>query len=86
MDNQTLNIYMIASTETNGFFKRHHKEDVIVGSLIGFFTAATCYLIYWPNPFTSQGPRYVYNRLVTDRPEGNYEYELAGIEHADGTV
>ncbi|KAI0792018.1 lipid phosphate phosphatase 1 [Abortiporus biennis] len=31
---------------------RHHKEDVIVGSVIGIVTATVAYLIYWPNPFT----------------------------------
>ncbi|GLB41687.1 putative phosphatase [Lyophyllum shimeji] len=31
---------------------RHHKEDVIVGSLIGTVCATICYLIFWPNPFS----------------------------------
>ncbi|KZT07287.1 lipid phosphate phosphatase 1 [Laetiporus sulphureus 93-53] len=31
---------------------KHHKEDVIVGSLIGSACAIVCYLTYWPSPFT----------------------------------
>ncbi|KAH9995388.1 lipid phosphate phosphatase 1 [Russula compacta] len=31
---------------------RHHKEDVIVGGLIGILSGTTCYLLYWPNPFS----------------------------------
>ena len=38
--------------------KRHHKEDVIVGSLIGIFSAAVCYLVFWPNPFTKSAFQY----------------------------
>lgn len=34
--------------------QRHHKEDVIIGGVIGFSCAAFAYLIYWPNPFSSQ--------------------------------
>ncbi|KIM90375.1 hypothetical protein PILCRDRAFT_59930 [Piloderma croceum F 1598] len=30
---------------------RHHKEDVIVGSLIGISVSTVCYLMFWPNPF-----------------------------------
>ena len=33
--------------------KRHHKEDVVVGSVIGIFSGAICYLLYWPNPFSA---------------------------------
>ncbi|KAF8479804.1 lipid phosphate phosphatase 1 [Russula ochroleuca] len=32
---------------------RHHKEDVIVGGLIGIFSGSICYLLYWPNPFAA---------------------------------
>ncbi|KAG6825501.1 hypothetical protein H0H92_003488, partial [Tricholoma furcatifolium] len=31
---------------------RHHKEDVIVGSLLGIMAATVSYLIFWPNPFS----------------------------------
>ncbi|KAG6836771.1 hypothetical protein H0H93_003549 [Arthromyces matolae] len=34
--------------------KRHHKEDVIVGSLIGILAAFGSYLIFWPNPFSHE--------------------------------
>jgi len=37
----------------NIFEKRHHKEDVIVGGVIGIFSGSICYLLYWPNPFTA---------------------------------
>jgi len=30
---------------------RHHKEDVLVGSALGFSIAFLSYSIYWPNPF-----------------------------------
>lgn len=36
---------------------RHHKEDVIAGSLIGALSAFTCYLVYWPNPFSAKSFR-----------------------------
>ncbi|KAF8269816.1 lipid phosphate phosphatase 1 [Lactarius quietus] len=32
---------------------RHHKEDVIVGSVIGILSGTICYLLYWPNPFSA---------------------------------
>ncbi|KAH8091670.1 lipid phosphate phosphatase 1 [Cristinia sonorae] len=69
---------------------RHHKEDVIVGSLIGIGTATVSYLIYWPNPFALRGddlyrgasqPRLVYRDETHDRTERDYDYELAGIGH-----
>jgi len=68
---------------------RHHKEDVIVGSLIGLSSSTVCYLIYWPNPFTqaSRGKPSSRARLVyaddSDRQD-RYGYELAGMEHANG--
>ncbi|RDB23606.1 putative lipid phosphate phosphatase 3, chloroplastic [Hypsizygus marmoreus] len=33
---------------------RHHKWDVIVGSLIGILSATICYLIFWPSPFSAK--------------------------------
>ncbi|KAI0091500.1 lipid phosphate phosphatase 1 [Irpex rosettiformis] len=75
---------------------RHHKEDVIVGSLLGALTAGTCYLIYWPNPFTVQDhsavrhlsrPRHVYGELSGTRTVADdYGYELANVERAEATV
>lgn len=73
---------------------RHHKEDVIVGSLLGISTATTCYLIYWPNPFTltqqtranrhTSRARIVYGQETGTRQE--YDYELAGVGHAGEPV
>ncbi|KAL6309281.1 phosphatidic acid phosphatase type 2/haloperoxidase [Sparassis latifolia] len=72
---------------------RHHIEDVIVGGLIGAISATVCYLIYWPNPFapyavrTVRAPRAPRARMVyTDDadPRDRYDYELAGMEHANG--
>ncbi|KAI0079379.1 lipid phosphate phosphatase 1 [Panus rudis PR-1116 ss-1] len=73
---------------------RHHKEDVIVGSLIGIVVATVSYLIYWPSPFSSKTyeaeqmgyrPRLVYS-TEEGRSRINYDYELAGMEHASETV
>ncbi|XP_006461864.1 hypothetical protein AGABI2DRAFT_205847 [Agaricus bisporus var. bisporus H97] len=58
---------------------RHHMEDVIVGSLIGTFSAAICYLLFWPSPFhissfNSSGrteARYLY--ISTAQSRGTYE-------------
>ncbi|KAI0769202.1 lipid phosphate phosphatase 1 [Irpex lacteus] len=76
---------------------RHHKEDVIVGSLLGIFTAGTCYLIYWPNPFVAQDysaarvlsrPRHVYGDFNGTRTSAadDYGYELAGVERTETVV
>ncbi|EJF57189.1 lipid phosphate phosphatase 1 [Dichomitus squalens LYAD-421 SS1] len=76
---------------------RHHKEDVIVGSLLGVVCATICYLIYWPNPFApSQAftARAVYggadadsDRVRMPNPQ-RYGYELTGLneEHAEQSV
>lgn len=40
--------------ELIAFSQRHHKEDVIMGMLVGTFTATTCYFVYWSNPFIRQ--------------------------------
>ncbi|KAH9066693.1 lipid phosphate phosphatase 1 [Lactarius vividus] len=32
---------------------RHHKEDAIVGSVIGILSGTIGYLLYWPNPFSA---------------------------------
>ena len=76
--------------------QRHHKEDVIVGSLIGIFSATVCYLIYWPSPLSIEPhtARAVYgssdtrpHRYGTDHPT-RYGYELTGMEneHAEQRV
>ncbi|KAF7430946.1 hypothetical protein PC9H_006661 [Pleurotus ostreatus] len=65
---------------------RHHKEDVIVGSLIGISTATIFYLMFWPNPFyasnfqqrSSTEPRLAYTHdTYRDR---NGAFELARFE------
>ena len=69
--------------------QRHHKEDVIVGSLIGIVSATVCYLIYWPSPLSNE-PHTA--RVVYGSPEGHprryggdnparYGYELTGMEN-----
>ncbi|KIK08841.1 hypothetical protein K443DRAFT_493371 [Laccaria amethystina LaAM-08-1] len=64
---------------------RHHKEDVIVGSLIGIASAWICYLIFWPNPFSAANfdqrafghPRLLY----TDKEyERTVDFELTALE------
>ncbi|PPQ98948.1 hypothetical protein CVT24_003575 [Panaeolus cyanescens] len=32
---------------------KHHKEDVVVGSLIGIISAVISYYMFWPNPFSA---------------------------------
>ncbi|TFK64109.1 lipid phosphate phosphatase 1 [Pluteus cervinus] len=56
----------VAITRIQDF--RHHKEDIIVGSIIGILSATISYLMYWPSPFsartfrhpTAMEPRYLY--------------------------
>jgi len=45
---------------------RHHKEDVVVGALIGFAFSAMAYSMYWHNPFGAQHgiPKLVYSNEV----------------------
>ncbi|KAG8936011.1 hypothetical protein FRC02_005207 [Tulasnella sp. 418] len=67
---------------------RHHKEDIIVGSLIGFLSSFLTYCIYWPNPFSSEvatselisQPKLVYG---TASPIGPEQFELANVEDDD---
>ncbi|PCH36340.1 acid phosphatase/Vanadium-dependent haloperoxidase [Wolfiporia cocos MD-104 SS10] len=71
---------------------RHHKEDVIVGGLIGVISATICYFIYWPSPFAPQTgtlrysarARNVYSGAGSPAETNGYAYELAGMEHANG--
>ncbi|KAF8075100.1 lipid phosphate phosphatase 1 [Lyophyllum atratum] len=57
---------------------RHHKEDVIAGSLIGILSAGVCYLIFWPSPFRPETfahsgtsiPRALYtDHIENERPD-----------------
>jgi hypothetical protein len=66
--------------------KRHHKEDVIVGSIIGTVSSTICYLIYWPNPFSWRSfrngrigkPRLLYSDRE-DRPRVG-DFELTSLD------
>lgn len=73
------------------FIQRHHKEDVIVGSLIGAFSALTTYLMYWHNPFSRRtftrgqdGPRMVY--LDVDHTRREDGFELTSTEEDGAAV
>ena len=65
--------------------QRHHKEDVMVGTLIGIAAALICYTIFWPSPFSAKNlqvetagqPRYLYN--VTGNSQ-RVEFELAPMD------
>ncbi|KAI0272499.1 lipid phosphate phosphatase 1 [Gloeopeniophorella convolvens] len=62
---------------------RHHKEDVIVGSMIGILSATLCYLLYWPNPFalSSFSPEKIGRPRIAVTGDPHYgrngDYELA---------
>ncbi|TDL26664.1 lipid phosphate phosphatase 1 [Rickenella mellea] len=72
---------------------RHHKEDVIVGSLIGLSTATLSYLTYWPSPFSRRNvaeniagkPRMLYSGSYDDIATNN-TYELTRLEDERETV
>src|SRR5258707_2287416 len=65
--------------------KRHHKEDVIVGGVIGIFSGTICYLLYWPNPFSVRSfsietmgrPRLDLANVVAIGSRGGEGYRLA---------
>jgi diacylglycerol diphosphate phosphatase / phosphatidate phosphatase len=71
-------------------YQRHHKEDVIVGSIIGILSAAITYFIYWPNPFSIRS--FTSGRTGTARAlyasqsptRNDDDYELARIEEELG--
>ena len=73
--------------------QRHHKEDVIVGSLIGVFTSFVGYMSYWRNPFSARfharglanTPRILYREDTNDshdlyRAAEIDNYELSRLE------
>jgi hypothetical protein len=68
------------------FLQRHHKEDVIVGSLIGILSALVVYLTFWPSPFsaasfapeTHGAPRRVY--AVESHQHHHHAYTPASQE------
>ncbi|KXN87438.1 Putative lipid phosphate phosphatase 3, chloroplastic [Leucoagaricus sp. SymC.cos] len=64
--------------------QRHHKEDVIAGSLIGIVSAILCYLLFWPSPFHSKSFSASSATEPRDLYEARYQprraYELTAIE------
>ena len=71
--------------------QRHHKEDVIVGSLLGVFTSLVGFLSYWRNPFhathhtrqVTERPRMLYKENDDEEvgsPGGAHSYELSRLE------
>ncbi|KAF7308451.1 Lipid phosphate phosphatase 1 [Mycena chlorophos] len=78
---------------------RHHKEDVIVGGLIGIVCASVTYLAFWPSPFSERSFRahtYGQPRLTTTLEPGlglystrratmanAADYELSRLEESD---
>ncbi|EPQ56258.1 phosphatidic acid phosphatase, partial [Gloeophyllum trabeum ATCC 11539] len=47
---------------------RHHKEDIIVGALIGALCSSICYFMYWPSPFSAAS----FNSEQVGRPRVDY--------------
>jgi len=72
---------------------RHHKEDVIVGSLIGCVCATIAYLIFWPNPFSTSSfdyqvfgqPRLLYTQGEYLRTRAT-DFELGRLETEEENV
>jgi len=58
---------------------RHHKEDVIVGSIIGILCGSISYLIYWPNPLLSR------NRMegIVGEPRNIYGHQSGVVQSSD---
>lgn len=94
-DNVSFRALSVAqATDADGFavLQRHHKEDVIVGSLIGVSSALICYTMFWPNPFSTRSfgveelvgqPRSLYNVEGTSR---RVEFELAALDDENNPV
>lgn len=70
--------------------QRHHKEDVIVGSLLGCMSALLSYLLFWPNPLSQASyelqvygePRLLYISEDYHRPRTT-EFELGRLAAED---
>jgi len=62
---------------------RHHKEDVIVGSLLGVIAATLCYLIFWPSPTSAADqpgePRHLYD-TEEHQARDRVAFELAAVD------
>ncbi|KAI9454430.1 lipid phosphate phosphatase 1 [Russula earlei] len=59
---------------------RHHREDVIVGGVIGIFSGTICYLLYWPNPFSASS----FSEETMGRPRLDSVNRVPGISRGDG--
>lgn len=63
---------------------RHHKEDVVIGSLIGIVSALICYLLFWPSPFRCNSfnafGRAEPRRLYETRYHVKRSYELTAVD------
>jgi membrane-associated phospholipid phosphatase len=63
---------------------RHHKEDVIVGGLVGICSSTICYLMFWPSPFNPA--HFTQHRLgrprslYTDDDDIDTNYDLTRLE------
>jgi hypothetical protein len=70
--------------------QRHHKEDVVAGALIGIFSSTTCYLIFWPSPFSAKA--YTAQRanrarlLYTDEEEETSRNAAVGLGGFDDEI
>ncbi|KAH8833115.1 lipid phosphate phosphatase 1 [Flagelloscypha sp. PMI_526] len=73
---------------------RHHKEDIIAGSLVGIITSTVSYLIYWPSPLSRASykgstyrPNVLYNEEYAMSP-GARQFALDSQEdlHMPGAV
>ncbi|KAF7309903.1 Lipid phosphate phosphatase 1 [Mycena indigotica] len=76
---------------------RHHKEDVIVGGLMGIICASISYLAFWPSPFSeSSFQPYTYGQPRTlsssdtvlysqsdSRRRTEADFELSRLEESD---
>ncbi len=71
--------FIIIRTVTDILTQRHHKEDVIVGSIIGILCGSISYLIYWPNPLLSR------NRMegIVEEPRNIYGHQSGVVQSSD---
>jgi len=72
------------------YIQRHHKEDVIVGSLIGIASALIFYFMFWPSPFSSSsfefGSRGQPRLLYIHSPPRADDFELTQTGSEEGEV
>ncbi|KAF9466117.1 lipid phosphate phosphatase 1 [Collybia nuda] len=58
---------------------KHHKEDIIVGSVIGIISATISYLLFWPNPCSTRSFAPDRERIPR-QPYANEEYRIPDVE------